>query len=128
MRTFAVMLLCVAAPPQSPPPGVLPRGIEITRVIPLRRASAQAVVDIIQEVLDASRRATRLRGWQGGCALPAEGHWDAIRDMPVETGPRFAADRSTNAVILTLHPESLDDLDHVTALIARLDADLVVSR
>ena len=97
----------------APEPPVLPQ----FEVIPLEYASADELAETLEELLEASRRATTT----GNRAQGAQGPTGALQQGTVET--KIMVQPSTNSLLLMAMP---DDMPAIKELVARLDVDQVV--
>ncbi len=115
---------CSTVEEQQPSP--TPAIAGITCVFPLQHADAQEIVDIITDLLDASRRApTRYTGF---CALMTPEYWACVPARVREAVPRLVADWRTGSIVIHLRLEDLQDLEHIVELVGRLDVEVVRPR
>jgi type II secretory pathway component GspD/PulD (secretin) len=82
--------------------------------VPLKYASAQDVARILNDLMDASARATQERG-RGSCVLYPPGASWPQPEPPLH----FGADARTNSILI---PATTEDVSRILELISRLDA------
>jgi hypothetical protein len=124
MRSLVIALVllgaCSSVETTRPQLGHLADGI--TCVITLKHAPPQEIVDILTDLMEASRNATATRD-RGYCALMTPEYWASAPARDRQEKRRFVADASTGSIVINLSLEEVDDLENIVELIRRLDVD-----